>query len=234
MGGCSVNFDTASGNYSWDWGRMHMVMLNTWAADTTNLWNGASVANGLVWLANDLQSHVGQSGRPVAIFQHYEFNGSFYGPLNSNITIYPATVTVGQQFCLQNQDQCDSIPNGGCGAGWTFKNATAFLNTVSPYNVVGIFAGHTHLPSIDAIETTSWASGIPYVLSPGEKGYCNAGVPNGSYGPNTYNNSLGVPLDVFTNGTGSQGNTGDFFAVRYSEGPRRAMALLPACLLLLR
>src|SRR5439155_384225 len=71
-----VHIDAGSGNYSWNWGRLHLVMLNTWAGDTFV----HHTAQGLQWLANDLNTFVGSSGNPIIIFQHYGFSSGSYDP----------------------------------------------------------------------------------------------------------------------------------------------------------
>lgn len=60
-----TNFQPSSGNYSWNWGRLHMVQLNEWA--------GARDPQGLNWLREDLR-RIGPEA-PVLMFQHYGFDG---------------------------------------------------------------------------------------------------------------------------------------------------------------
>lgn len=60
-----------SHNYSWDWQGVHMMMLNTWAGDTDRAYTPPFAMNGMAWLARDLDYYVGNSGRPVILFQHY-------------------------------------------------------------------------------------------------------------------------------------------------------------------
>jgi hypothetical protein len=73
--GCLDEFDLGGSlNYSWDWEGVHMIMLNTWAGDRTNIYQPPIGQNGLGWLSNDLAKAVGNSGRPVILFQHYGAN----------------------------------------------------------------------------------------------------------------------------------------------------------------
>jgi len=67
MPGCFgvTNFQTPSGNYSWNWGRLHLIQLHEWA--------GARTTGGLDWLRDDLL-RVGPEA-PVLLFQHYGFDG---------------------------------------------------------------------------------------------------------------------------------------------------------------
>jgi hypothetical protein len=114
--GCLPNIDplcigfgplSGSHNYSWDWQGVHLVMLNTWAGDTDRAYSPPLGMNGLAWLARDLNYYVGNSGRPVILFQHYTL-----GDAGSN--------------------------------AWSSQNLTDFTNIIKPYNVVGLFSGHTH------------------------------------------------------------------------------------------
>jgi len=73
---CAANVDPVSHSYSWDFGPYHLVQLNSWVGDTTlgeDTATGikASHGNGVAWLALDLATRVGNSGRPVIFFQHY-------------------------------------------------------------------------------------------------------------------------------------------------------------------
>ena len=71
MKGCAgvVNFHKSTANYSWDWGKLHLIQAHTYADERKYGSRG-----GLAWLARDLARHVGDSGRPVIIFQHYGFD----------------------------------------------------------------------------------------------------------------------------------------------------------------
>ena len=120
---CNINgVDPLSGNYSWDWGKYHMVQLNVWAGSTQAGVNNSyspshneTHGSGLPWLISDLATHVGTSGRPVIVFQHYGWD--------------PFSVT------------------GGPGDGtvwWTESDRQAFLAVIQPYNVAAIISGHDH------------------------------------------------------------------------------------------
>jgi cytolysin (calcineurin-like family phosphatase) len=60
-----TNFDSASHNYSWDWGGVHLIMTHRFPGDT-----GYGLASSLPWLASDLQTYA-SDGRPVLVFHHY-------------------------------------------------------------------------------------------------------------------------------------------------------------------
>jgi cytolysin (calcineurin-like family phosphatase) len=80
-----TSFDDGSRNYSWDWNAVHLVQLNAWAGDIyagrTNWENPdskprATHPSGLPWLREDLRRWVGDSNRPVIVFQHFDFGTS--------------------------------------------------------------------------------------------------------------------------------------------------------------
>jgi hypothetical protein len=174
MGSCGgISQDSQTGNYSWDWGRLHLIMLNTWADETTSKYNQNASGHGLDWLRNDLQTRVGGTGRPVVLFQHYSFS------------------SLGD-------------------SSWNPANATLFLNVIRDYNIVGIFAGHTHTPSVDRLDKSDW-----HDSSGGHLLYDSAGHEK--------------VIDIFTNGTGGVGypesdtlpptlGMGDVIVVRYQDG----------------
>jgi len=106
-------------HYSWDWGKVHFVMLNLYPGsvgeDYLSIWrrrlsgDARYPKQSLEFLKEDLRRQVGNSGRPVVIFQHYGF---------------------------------DSWSE----AWWTQKERNAFLQAIQPYNVIAIFWGHSHVP----------------------------------------------------------------------------------------
>ena len=67
-----------AGHYSWDWDRVHFVNLNLFPGDEPSD-DGATSRirdprGALIFLKNDLQTHVGNSQRPVIIMCHYGFD----------------------------------------------------------------------------------------------------------------------------------------------------------------
>lgn len=120
---CNPNgMDPQSRNYSWDWGKFHLVQLNSWAGDTLAGYNNSYTpkvkdthGSGLPWFIADLQSHVGNSGRPVILFQHYGWD-----PLSTQL----------------NSD--------GTPSWWSDTDRQTFLNIIKDYNVVAIITGHDH------------------------------------------------------------------------------------------
>ncbi len=74
---------SAEGHYSWDWDGVHFVNLNEHAGGTAEGPRRVYARNSLQFLIGDLGAHVGASGRPVIIMQHFGFdafsrNGSWW------------------------------------------------------------------------------------------------------------------------------------------------------------
>jgi hypothetical protein len=76
----SFHFDPLGYHYSWDWGRMHFVMLNSFPGTTprpvynrNTPWNDPQ--NSFAFLEKDLKEQVGDSGRPVVLLWHYGLRG---------------------------------------------------------------------------------------------------------------------------------------------------------------
>jgi len=66
-------------HYSWDWEHVHLVQLNNFAGSGPEHATVGPPAHhpehSLEFLKNTLEEHVGDSGRPVVINQHYGFDG---------------------------------------------------------------------------------------------------------------------------------------------------------------
>ena len=66
------------GHYSWDWGNVHFVNTNLYAGDEPSQATENSLIRdprmALSFLRDDLRQHVGNSNRPVIIYQHYGFD----------------------------------------------------------------------------------------------------------------------------------------------------------------
>jgi hypothetical protein len=115
-----ASIDDGSHNYSWDWNGVHYLQLNKWAGDT-ELGSGSTGSThdaGLGWLTQDLANNVGNTGRPVVIFQHFGLDSFSIGtPPNT------------QEW-------------------WTAADRLHFWNIIRPYNVIGMFTGHIHSTGI--------------------------------------------------------------------------------------
>ena len=98
-----ASFDAASGDYSVDFDRVHVVQTHKWAGDTTH-----GHASGLDWLAADLAAHAAD-GRPVVIVEHYGMDAF-----------------------------------GTDGDWWSAADREALHAAIASYDVVAIFAGHSH------------------------------------------------------------------------------------------
>ncbi|MDI6698592.1 MAG: metallophosphoesterase [Candidatus Saccharicenans sp.] len=120
-------------HYSWDWGKVHFVHLNLYPGSVgeeyLNIWrrrvsgDARYPKHSLEFLVEDLRRNVGNSGRPVIIFQHYGF---------------------------------DSWSE----AWWTQRERAAFLQAIQPYNVIGIFWGHSHVAqSLSWNDIRTWGAG---------------------------------------------------------------------------
>jgi len=133
---CAVNIDTGnSNNYSWDWGKLHLIQLNLWAGDvdfgTSNTAGAQTHGSGLAWLVKDLQK-VGTT-RPIILLQHFGFD----------------------EFSIWNGTQFNA--DGTPGEGWwkdrgpiatgytqTQRDVSQFLALIAGYNIVGMYTGHRH------------------------------------------------------------------------------------------
>ncbi|MBU88380.1 MAG: hypothetical protein CL722_05285 [Chloroflexi bacterium] len=103
-------------HYSWNWGDIHFVNLNSYPA---NIWDPncewchyfkdsfREPQFSLDYLKNDLEQQVGITGKPVVLFFHYGFD------------------EWGKKW-------------------WTVQDQDTFYNVIKDYNIKGIFHGHTH------------------------------------------------------------------------------------------
>ena len=113
------NYDVDSDCYSWDWGGLHLVQMHRFAGDTSH-----GSASGLPWLRQDLKS-AAADGRPIVLFQHYGWDF----------------------FSIERWDPAERrFDDHGAGAAhwWSDADRAALIETLSGYNVVGVFHGHQH------------------------------------------------------------------------------------------
>jgi hypothetical protein len=64
------NISTNGYHYSWDWDYLHLVCLNLYPGNKAS-GDWSDPKNSLAFLADDLASRVGTSGRPIIIYHHY-------------------------------------------------------------------------------------------------------------------------------------------------------------------
>jgi cytolysin (calcineurin-like family phosphatase) len=113
------NYDVDSDNYSWNWGRLHLVQLQRFGGDDRK-----GAVSGLDWLKKDLAT-AAADGRPVILFQHYGWDS----------------------FSLERWDAAhETFDDDGDGAPhwWSDAERSALLDAIKGYNVIGIFHGHEH------------------------------------------------------------------------------------------
>ena len=113
------NYDVDSDNYSWNWGRLHLVQLQRFGGD-----NRKGAVSGLEWLKKDLAT-AAADGRPVVLFQHYGWDTFSIERWNAGHETF--------------DDQGTGDPHW-----WSEAERAALLDTLKGYNVIGIFHGHEH------------------------------------------------------------------------------------------
>jgi 3',5'-cyclic AMP phosphodiesterase CpdA len=69
----TIHSDTVNYHYSWDWDQVHFVNLNLYSGGATGTGTGDPY-HAVDFLKADLEKYVGKSGRPVFVFQHYQFD----------------------------------------------------------------------------------------------------------------------------------------------------------------
>ncbi len=219
---CKVNLDVNSNgnggpdngggslNYSWDYQGVHFIQLNTWAGDQQSGGSHPTSSNGIGWLARDLNVNVGHTGRPVVLIQHYPMSSI------SGIT-----------------GNCSgtNIPGKTDNCWWTSDNYTAFWNTIRDYNVIAMFAGHTHSLYMDTNTSLGIASTNSHSDTnridefvdgsggscPDGKSGCTAGVGNFLV-THVVNDPVNAYLDVAAYSWAAALNGGQPIEDRYQEG----------------
>jgi Calcineurin-like phosphoesterase len=134
----NTHIDPQSGNYSWDWQGIHFVQLNTWAGDKTSVYVHAS--DGLTWLDNDLRTYVGNSTKPVMLFEHY---------MLADVIPSRVATTANDDFFPADSNAIDSLGNK------TGQGYESFFNIVKNYNIIAMFGGHDHCLGVTSSLLTS-------------------------------------------------------------------------------
>lgn len=114
-----VNSSYPNIHYSWDWEDYHFVHLNVFPGnEPINNKKAQNPFNSLDFLIQDLEEHVGSSGRPVFLIHHYGFDFFSIG-------------FVDNEFKPEKR-------------WWTPEQREAYWEALKPYNVAAIFSGHAH------------------------------------------------------------------------------------------
>ncbi len=66
-----AEFDAKHLHYSWDWDQVHFVQMNLFAGTDIGAQPQWDPMQSLAFLKMDLEKHVGHSGRPVPVMQHF-------------------------------------------------------------------------------------------------------------------------------------------------------------------
>jgi len=108
--------------YAYEWGSYHFIVADFWVGYAG--WKHRHKTNWdkMKWLKNHLENAIGDSGKPILIFQHYGWDS-----LSKHDDWWNDA---------ERQDLTDLL----CRKGTLYPDAT-YCN---PYNVLGIFTGHRH------------------------------------------------------------------------------------------
>jgi hypothetical protein len=210
MSNGSINMDTTSDNYSWDWNGVHMIQLGTWAGDQTSQYQHTT--SWVSWLKNDLATHVGNSTKPVMLFQHYLLKNVY--PTRSPVTTANSDFWPADANAATNNGTSPFPTNG--------QGYETFFNIVKNYNVIGLFGGHDHCLGVSSTALASLPNtngGQTYNTVPGYGTYIDnyddgsGGATNGLSGAEITN--AGPPCPATTVGTTSYKPTavGSFLTV---------------------
>ncbi len=89
-----TNISSNGLHYSWDWDRLHMVMLNLYPGDkpdpATHYSPIHNPEGALQFLKDDLAKNVGTSGRPVILCHHYDLQGTDWWTETERAAYYEA------------------------------------------------------------------------------------------------------------------------------------------------
>jgi cytolysin (calcineurin-like family phosphatase) len=135
-----VNISENKLHYSWDWGDVHFVALGIVVGDAPQIQRKRRYAplGSLPFLADDLQTHVGNSGRPVVLVNHVDVHRYSYAVPDAKV--------------LQNE--------------WDYGDAFAFYETIKPYRIAATLCGHTHVRKIarwNGTKDDRVTDGVPFL-----------------------------------------------------------------------
>jgi len=108
--------------YAYEWGSYHFIVADLWMGYAG--WNDRHKTNWdkMRWLKNYLENAIGDSGKPVLLFQHYGWD------------------SLSKHDDWWNDAERKDLTDLLCRKGTLYPDAT-YCN---PYNVLGIFTGHRH------------------------------------------------------------------------------------------
>jgi predicted phosphodiesterase len=135
-----VNISENKLHYSWDWGDVHFVALGIVVGDAPQILRKRRYAplGSLPFLAEDLKTHVGNSGRPVVLVNH--------------VDVHRYSSVVPDAKVLQNE--------------WDYGDAFAFYETIKPYRIAATLCGHTHVRKIarwNGTKDDRVTDGVPFL-----------------------------------------------------------------------
>lgn len=107
-------------HYSWDWGPVHFVNLGIVVGEVSQVARRRRYAplGSLAFLIRDLETHVGDSGRPIVLTHHID------------LLRYSQTLPVDDQQAM--------------GMEWDPEDVRGYYDAIRNYNVAAILYGHTH------------------------------------------------------------------------------------------
>lgn len=127
-------------HYSWDWGGVHFVALGIVVGDAPEVTRTRRYAplGSLPFLKQDLETHVGKSGRPVMLVHH--------------VDVHRYSETVADDKVKHNE--------------WDYGDAQAFHTALGPYRVAATMCGHTHTRKIvhwNGTKDDRVTEGVPFL-----------------------------------------------------------------------
>ncbi len=138
-------------HYSWDWAGIHFVALGIVVGpnDLDMPVSRYESFDSLPFLIDDLDKHVGDSGRPVVLMQHIDLHRysrpceTDQASAGSREPCCPGMETIA--WCNSGCEQAPGIAK----EEWSFCDVAAYYQAIRGYNVAAIFHGHLHGRRID-------------------------------------------------------------------------------------
>ena len=135
-----VNLSENGLHYSWDWAGVHFVALGIVVGDAPEVTRKRRYApmGSLPFLQQDLEKHVGKSGRPVVLVHH--------------VDVHRYSDEVTEEKVLNNE--------------WDYGDAQAFYRTLKPYRIAATMCGHTHVRRLvrwNGTKDERTTSGVPFL-----------------------------------------------------------------------